>query len=98
MYKTYIVDAHKYIITALSDSYDSWVDDDDDDVDAPDDDDDVDDEDGDDGTMMVISYSGKYPRHWKLDWERGWLESKLFLALESFYDAVDINGGDDGNE
>ena len=45
MYKTYIVNAHKYIITAFSDSYDSCVDDDDDDVD----------EDGDDGTMMVIS-------------------------------------------
>ena len=62
MYKTYIVNAHKYIITAFSNSYDSRVDDDDDDVDAPDYDD-VDDEDGDDGTMMVISYSGKYPRH-----------------------------------
>ena len=61
MYTTFIVNAHKYIITAFSDSYDSCVDYDDDDVDAPDDD--VDDEDGDDGTMMVISYSGKYPRH-----------------------------------
>ena len=54
MYKSYIVNALKYIITAFSDSYDSCVDYHDDDVDAPNDDD-VDDEDGDDGTMMVIS-------------------------------------------